>query len=518
MVESPTGTGGGPIEVSILVSGSDPSLTRWVGSGLEGLPHCAIFRTELPPGESSSETSFSAEASEATTGATSGAAPDTTSGAAPSLPPDFDPDLALVEEESRPGFADRLRIFKERHPRCQILLLGQADSDLSPRALHPVAIRHWFFRPIDPAEVGRVIRAAGLSLQRQWRERHRHTLALGGFEHLVGEHPRWIEALKIAQKVAQSSDTSVLILGETGTGKGMLAKAIHSGSPRSEGPYVEINCGAIPVNLMETELFGHVRGAFTTAVRDKPGLLELADSGSAFLDEVGELEPSLQAKILKFLDDGRIRRVQGTDLIQVDVRMIAATNRNLEQEVENGRFRLDLFHRLNVVAIPLPPLRERPEDIVLLAHHYLEKSSQRLRGAPLEWSPEALEALCRYPWPGNVRELVNLTERLALVLQDGEKIELDDLPAEMIEHRPVYSTHKDTGRPIVELPEEGVALQDVERALVESALARTAGNVTEAARLLRMSRGSLRYRLEKMGLKERASRRRGRPMRRRRAA
>jgi two-component system, NtrC family, response regulator AtoC len=474
-----------PLEVRILVCGRDPGLPLWVRKGLDGIAYRAEFMEALP---------------ESSGGSTE---------------PDFRPDLALIDEEASSEFPARLRRFKETYPQCQLLLLGREESTLTPRAIRPIAVRHWFYRPFPPQELERILGAAGRSLQRQWREEHRHTRSLSGFEGLVGSHPKLIEALEMARRVAASPRTTVLILGETGTGKGLLAKAIHTESPRNGGPFIEVNCGAMPPNLMESELFGHVKGAFTSAVSDKPGLLELADGGSVFLDEVGELDLALQAKILKFLDDGQIRRVQGTETIQVDARMITATNRNLESEVAEKRFRLDLIHRLNVVTISLPPLRERSEDIPRLARHYLAELSARIRGHALEWTDDALEVLQRYDWPGNVRELINLTERMVLIGSQDERISAQDLPSELSATKAVVAMPPSGGPPIVEFPAGGVAFRDVERAVLEAALSRTHGNVTEAARLLRMSRGSLRYRLEKLGLREKASRRRGRPMKRR---
>ncbi|MEZ4653533.1 MAG: sigma 54-interacting transcriptional regulator [Candidatus Eisenbacteria bacterium] len=426
--------------------------------------------------------------------------------------PDFRPDLALIDEESAPDFADRIRRFKETFPQCQLLLLDR-ESPLTPRAIRRCRSRHWFLhRPFPPAGWADPERAG--ILREQWRQGYQQP-ELSGFEGLVGSHPKLLEALDMARRVAASPRTTVLILGETGTGKGMLAKAIHTESPRVGGPFIEVNCGAMPPNLMESELFGHVKGAFTSAVADKPGLLELADGGSVFLDEVGELDLPLQAKILKFLDDGQIRRVQGTETLHVDARMITATNRNLDSEVAEKRFRLDLLHRLNVVTIWLPPLRERPEDIPLLARHYLGELSARIRGHALTWTDDALAVLQKYDWPGNVRELINLTERMVLIGSQDERIDAADLPAELSATKAVLAVPPSGGPPIVEFPPGGVAFRDVERAVLEAALGRTHGNVTEAARLLRMSRGSLRYRLEKLGLREKASRRRGRPMKRR---
>lgn len=475
-----------PLEVALLWVGTDPSLREWAELALSGSRHRIEGLTALPCPEDSDQLSA------------------------------LDPDLLLIDESAEPDFADRLRAFKARFPRCQILLLGREDSDLSPRRLAPVQIRNWFFRPCDPCHVQDVLAAAGRSLRRERHERERRTRTLPGFEVFVGEDPIFLEALTTARKVAMSGATNVLILGETGTGKGVLAQAIHGVGPRASGPFVELNCAAIPENLVESELFGHARGAFTSADRDKPGLLELADGGTAFLDEIGEVELLAQAKLLKFLDDGIVRRLSGTGEIRIDARVIAATNRNLDQEVRAGRFRLDLYHRLNVIAISLPPLRERRGDIPLLAQHYLHRISRRLRGGPLEWQADTLLALQRYDWPGNVRELAHVIEHTVLLLDGDHSIGLADLPAGLIPSKPAVANSRG-GLEIV-VPETGVSLREVEAALLGATLERTQGNVTEAARLLRMSRGSLRYRMDKLGLSGCASRRRGRPRRRRAAA
>jgi transcriptional regulator with GAF, ATPase, and Fis domain len=377
-------------------------------------------------------------------------------------------------------------------------------------------VRHWFFRPADPAGIVGTIQAAGQSLSRAWRERHRHTRGLTGLDALLGEHPAFKETLDLARRVAASRSTAVLILGETGTGKGLLARAIHGESPRQAGPFIDINCAAIPANLLESELFGHAKGAFTTAVKDKPGLLELADGGTAFLDEIGELDLSLQVKALKFLDDGVIRRLSGTSTSKVDVRMIAATNRDLEAEVHQGKFRLDLYHRLSVMVLKLPALRERSTDIPLLARRFLYDLSRRIHGRELDWTPQALEAMCEYSWPGNIRELMNVTERLALLSDGSRPLGVEDLPAGMARQEPAIRVVSSTAPPQVVLPPEGISFETLERAVLESALQRMQGNVTRAATFLGMGRGSLRYRMEKLGLQEHASNRRGRPMGRRR--
>ncbi len=476
-----------PVEVSLLISGTDERLEPWAREGLSGLSYRLDLVDCLP---------------------------------APDAQPieGMDPDLALIEEEATPDFAGRLKALKAAHPRCQILFFGRADSELSPRRLHPISVRHWFFQPVDADDVSRVLRAAGHSLRRQWHEEHRRSRELPGFETLLGTDSKMLDLLDVARKVAQSSGTSVLLLGDTGTGKSLLAQAIHAASPRRAGPFIDINCGSIPANLLESELFGHQQGAFTDAKQDKPGLLELADGGTAFLDEVGELTLPLQVKLLKFLDGGGLRRVAGSEMIKVDVRVLAATNRDLEAEVNAGRFRLDLYHRLNVVTLTLPALRERPEDIVQLARHHLEIFSRRLRGSAVDLTPEALEALTRYAWPGNVRELIHCMERTALLLEGPGPVRPQDLPPEITPRAAVCETEEHTQAPLVRLPDGGISLEDVERAFLAAALERSRGNVTEAARLLRMSRGSFRYQMEKLGLRSRAGGRRGRPRKRRIAA
>lgn len=486
----PNGESERSIDVSLILSGASAEIETWVQEGLDGIG-CTLHRvSRLPEVEQLAST----------------------------LPAQLDPDLALVVEESAADFPARLKAFKALHPRCQILFFGGEDSELSPRRLRPLSIRHWFFQPIDGEDVRRVLRAAGLSLRRQLHEEHRRSRDLPGFEAMVGMDAGMVDVLELARKVAQSPGTSVLLLGETGSGKSLLARTIHRSGPRRNGPLIDINCGAIPANLLESELFGYAQGAFTDAKKDKPGLLELADGGTAFLDEVGELTPELQVKLLKFLDSGELRRVAGRESVKVDVRVIAATNRDLDAEVQAGRFRLDLYHRLNVVSLRLPPLRERPHDIEALARYHLELFARRLHGTTLELSREALDALCRYAWPGNVRQLINCMERTALLLEGPGPVRPADLPIEVTPRAAVCETEEHGNTPLVRLPEGGISLEEIERAFLAAALERARGNVTEAARLLRMSRGSFRYQMEKLGLRNRAGGRRGRPRKRRLAA
>ena len=303
----------------------------------------------------------------------------------------------------------------------------------------------------------------------------------------------------LIDKVAQSK-TNVLVVGESGVGKELVARALHQQSARLRGPFVPINCGAIPEGLIESELFGHVRGAFSGAIGDNPGLFKAAQGGTLFLDEVGELPLSAQVKLLRALQEKRVRPVGGVRDVEIDVRLVAATNRDLAAEVRASRFREDLFYRLNVIQICVPPLRERREDIVPLAQHFLEETASELGvGAPV-LTEEVASRLCRYAWPGNVRELQNAMER-AVTLCEGGCIELDTLPATV---RGESVQLEDSMR--LDLPEGGLDLEShlesLERHLIQQALSRTNGNRTSAAKLLGLSFRSLRYRLAKLGFGE----------------
>ncbi|MDH4100778.1 MAG: sigma-54 dependent transcriptional regulator [Nitrospirota bacterium] len=311
------------------------------------------------------------------------------------------------------------------------------------------------------------------------------------FEGIIGTSPQITRVLETAGRVAKS-DATVLITGESGTGKELLARGIHYNSSRSEGPFVTINCAAIPENLLESELFGHVRGAFTGAVKDKAGKFELAHGGTLFLDEVGELKVEHQAKVLRALQEKEIDRVGGGAPVSVDVRLIAATNRDLSLAMESGEFRNDLYYRLSVITLDMPPLRIRREDIPLLAEHFIAKHGGNKRVVA---EREFLSALARYTWPGNVRELENTIER-ALILRQGETLSIADLPERL--------THK--GETIaglsLELPDEGISLEELEKTLLVMALDRHEGNQTKAAKFLGLTRPTLIYRMEKYGIQK----------------
>ncbi len=320
-------------------------------------------------------------------------------------------------------------------------------------------------------------------------------------EAVIGESEAIKSIFETVQRVAASPASIVLITGESGTGKEVVAKAIHYFSPQREKPFLEINCTAVPETLMESELFGHERGAFTDAKIRKQGLLELADGGTFFLDEIGEMPLSLQAKLLKVIDERTFRRVGGVKNIQVDVRIIAATNADLEQRVADNEFRVDLYYRLNVIAIHVPPLRERGKDIHLLAFHFLEHFNRSYRRSVKGFDDDSLHLLNAYPWPGNVRELRNAVERAVMINNDGY-ISPQDLNIERRKiPRDAPGLVIKAGQ-IIDLPEEGVSLEQIEREVILKALEKCNWNVSKTARYLQISRQTLRYRMKVHGLSQ----------------
>jgi two-component system response regulator AtoC len=325
----------------------------------------------------------------------------------------------------------------------------------------------------------------------------RERLQQFSFDQIIGQSPAMREMLDLAHKVAESEVSSVLLQGESGTGKDLVAKAVHYHSSRANSPFVAINCAALPGTLIESELFGYEKGAFTDAKARKEGLFEQAEGGTLFLDEIGELELSLQAKLLRVLEEASFRRVGGLKDLPLDVRVIAASNRDLRTESEAGRFRADLFYRLSVIQIDIPPLRERGEDVQLLAEHYLASFRERLRKNIDSISVEALETFRNYEWPGNVRELRNVIER-AMILEDGDEISSKYLPRALSEdgHLPAGSSTDEAQH--FRLPSKGVSLDEVEMSLVRQAIEKSAGNQTKAAGLLGISRDQLRYRMKKL--------------------
>jgi DNA-binding NtrC family response regulator len=353
--------------------------------------------------------------------------------------------------------------------------------DYITKPIHPYELRALVKRSVEHQRLIEEVQVLRCCLNRSY-----------GFEEIIGSSPALLESLEVAARIADT-DTTVLIYGETGTGKELVAKAIHLHSPRREYPFITINCGAIPRELLESELFGHVKGSFTGALTHKKGKVEMADRGTILLDEIGEMPLDLQVRILRLIQEREIEKIGSTSPIKVDVRIVAATHRKLAAMVKEGAFREDLYYRLLVVPINLPPLREREGDIPELVHTFFSRSRIKHGRPDLELSQEVLGCFLRYDWPGNVRQLENAVERLVL-LAKGAETSMKDLPdflgAESVPAGPVPVT----------LPEGGMDLDAIEKQLILQALKKCRGNQTRAARYLNMSRRALGYRLEKYGV------------------
>jgi DNA-binding NtrC family response regulator len=355
---------------------------------------------------------------------------------------------------------------------------------------------HYANKPFDVDEIAVLVEKAleTTKLRREVRSLRASQARPYGVEGIVGQSAS-VKAVKaLLQKIATGPASTVLLTGESGTGKDLAAKVIHYASARANQPFMNITCSALPEALLESELFGHERGAFTGADRQKRGLFETADGGTVFLDEIGEMVPALQAKLLRFLEEKTFRRVGGAADIRVDVRVIAATNRNLEEEVRERRFREDLYYRLNVLPIVLAPLRERAEDIPLLVHYYVDSFNTEFRKRIQRVTPDAMERLKAYRWPGNIRELRNAVER-AMLLVEGDELSAAHFPLSggLLQAR---LTEK------IELPPSGIDLEQLERSLVLQALDRSRWNQTRAATLLGLNRDQIRYRIEKFKLEK----------------
>lgn len=380
-----------------------------------------------------------------------------------------------------------LRKVKELSPETIVIMITAFGTTETAIEAMKLGAYDYISKPFNIDEIRLIVRKAlekkrlreELSLLREQVE---STYAL---ENIIGQSPGMQELFKLVPKIAQSS-SNVLILGESGSGKELIAAALHNLSQRKEKNFVTINCAAFPEGLLESELFGHMKGSFTGAVYNKQGLFEIADSGSVLLDEIAEMPSSLQAKLLRVLENGIFRRIGGTTDIKVDVRVISATNKDLGEEIAAGRFREDLFYRLNVIPITLPPLRERKEDIPLLADHFLKKTT----GTSKRISPEAMKLLMDYSWKGNVRELENIIERVVL-FTEGEEIQPSDLPAEITGYAPEFTG---AGVDIDQI------IGDMEKKYLLTALSKAGGVKTEAAKLLNLSFRSFRHRLQKYGI------------------
>jgi DNA-binding NtrC family response regulator len=408
-------------------------------------------------------------------------------------------DAAILDFRLPDG--DGLDIMKALHeidPDLPVLMLtGNKDVDTIVSAIKAGAA-DYVTKPFEVDDVElRLSRAMDATHGRRELRRLKADLARPfGFASVIGESEPMQRVKSLAAKIAQSPSSTVLITGESGTGKDLMAKVIHYGGSRAAKPFLNITCSALPETLLESELFGHERGAFTDARQQKRGLFEQGDNGTVFLDEVAETVPTFQAKLLRFLEEKSFRRLGGTSDITVDVRVIAATNQEFDKAIAAGTFREDLYYRLNVLRIEMPPLRTLGRDVILLADHYMQRFSVEFRRPARRLTPDAERALLGYPWPGNVRELRNLMER-AVLLSESESLGPADFETV---HTMRAGTHVDSDAALA-LPEAGLNLEDVERRLVLLALERTGGNQTRAGALLGLHRDQIRYRIEKFKLK-----------------
>jgi two-component system, NtrC family, response regulator AtoC len=403
------------------------------------------------------------------------------------------PDLAILDIKLPDGEGTELleELTRSGETVC-VMMSAHATVQSAVGALRAGAV-DYMEKPFSFDRLSATIQGA-LERTRLRREVRALRERVGVGEDVVGSSPAMQEVFDLVRRVAPSDSTTVLLEGETGTGKGMLARAIHRSSARADGPFINVTCSALAESVMESELFGHEKGAFTDARTMKRGLVELAEGGTLFLDEIGEIGLRLQGKLLQFIEEKRFRRVGGTRDLEVDARLVAATNRNLEQEAEAGRFREDLYYRLSVFPIRLPPLRERSSDIPALVKTFVDEFNRQFGKRITEVAPETMEVLKRYRWPGNVRELRNLIERTVL-LADDPVLTPAMLPRQIAGREPVAES-------AVELGADGVDFEALEQSLLEAALRRAEGNRTEAGRLLGMSRHQVRNRLKKYGLDE----------------
>ncbi|HEV2749651.1 MAG TPA: sigma-54 dependent transcriptional regulator [Gemmatimonadales bacterium] len=411
------------------------------------------------------------------------------------------PDVVFADVRL-PGMSgiDLLKRIREFDPVLPVIMLTAYGSIEGAVEAVKLGAFDYVKKPVDLEELKLLADRAreNRQLKQELSYYRRRATEDGGFATMVGQSSAVRAILERARQIAELEDTPpVLLTGETGTGKGLLARAIHASGVRAAKPFIEVNCTAIPATLMEAELFGHERGAFTDAKESKPGLFEAGEGGFLFLDEIGDVDLSMQGKLLRAIEDRAVRRVGSVRERKIDVRIIAATNRDLEREVQRERFRSDLYFRLAVIVLHVPPLRERGEDVLLLTEHFLRVLNAKYGRAVREISAPARELLLSYPWPGNVRELSHVIER-AVLWSRGPELEVEHLSLTSPDHgtpaeRPAVASSPS-------LPPQGVDLAHWEKAMIERAMRDAGGNQTKAAQRLGISRDTLRYRLRKFGL------------------
>jgi|Deesub1362B_J571_1020462.scaffolds.fasta_scaffold00651_13 DNA-binding NtrC family response regulator len=391
---------------------------------------------------------------------------------------------------------DLLKEIKAEHPDAIVILMTAYGTVQTAVEAVKLGAENFIKKPFDYEEIKALIEKAlkNNQLSREVTELREQLREKFGIRNLVGQSYAMKRIFELIQKISKSNATTVLITGESGTGKDLVAKAIHYESNRAQYPFMAINCGTLPDPLLESELFGHEKGAFTDAKEAKKGLFELANHGTVLLDEIGDASLNLQVKLLRFLEEKKFKRIGGTRDIEVDIRVIAATNRNLKALVREGKFREDLFYRLNVIPITIPPLRERPEDIELLVKYYINHFNREFNKQVKGITDEAMKILLNYHWPGNVRELKNVIERI-MILESGDMITEDHIPHEIRNPADFAGGYQD-----LPFPAGGLSLEEVERTLIKKALHYANWNKAKAARLLGISRHALRYKIQKYEL------------------
>ena len=406
---------------------------------------------------------------------------------------EFDLILTDLKMQGQSGLELLEQIMVDDPQQCVILMTAHGSIDSAVGAMKRGAF-DYLEKPLERENLLLTIKRAfeRIALVRENRVLQKRVAEIQRIPSIIGDHPKMKEVYRVVTKIASTSST-VLIYGESGTGKELVARAIHDGSPRKAQPFMAINCAAIPETLIESELFGHEKGSFTGANAREIGILEAANGGTVFLDEIGEMNVAMQAKLLRAIQEKEIRRVGGKINLPLDVRIISATNRDLEQEIKKGAFREDLYYRLNVLRINLPPLRERGSDIATLADFFIKKYSAASGIAIEGVAKPALKLLLNYTWPGNVRQLESVIER-AVLMAEGSIIQPEDLPAE------IGNLAAQGGVVPFELPPEGINFEEMEKALIIKAMERADGVIGKAAPILGLSYKTLQYRLEKHGI------------------